>query len=93
MSTDWTGSAAQRREQRGCKPPERAPNLTPSFTIPAGAKAQVRKVTEANWQPYITRAVTRFDRAEEDRRYSYVFRYEGYLLQSAKKLVIKGTSP
>lgn len=91
---DWTGSAQQRREQGGCKPPTQPPNKTPRYIIPSGTRVKIRRVEETAWRPYATTKQLGFYRYEKYERHArtYVFRDAGYLLRIPAKSVQHGST-
>lgn len=51
------------------------------YTIPRGVRCQIRRVSEAKWRPYVTKAQTSFDRAEDSRARTMIFRLEGWQIR------------
>ena len=85
----WTGSEDERREQGVCLPPTVPPNKTPRFTVPAGTKCRVTKVSPTNWISHVTKVNLEFDRYESCNGRFYVFRQAFYFLSVSCRLVKK----
>ena len=89
QSYDWTGSAAQRREQRGCRPPADEPEMRTRFYVPAGAEVQTKPVESASgWLRHVTRRVLDFDRYERKIIGMVEFREMGWMVRARWKDVI-----